>query len=130
MAENEGARGSDESLKLAVAISLLRSKVLKNVKESSALSPSQSDALLRSKRKAKERKQEILRLREDLKDAQVRFKERRRRVGSSSSSSQQRLSLGLIEEDETEQLRASVDFLVELCGSVSPVRMLHYFSTF
>ncbi|XP_020231276.1 protein MULTIPOLAR SPINDLE 1 [Cajanus cajan] len=169
MGENEDARRSDESLKLAVAISLLRSKVMKHAKESSALSPSQSDALLRWKRKAKERKQEILRLREDLKDSQdaphydlfpesaackcyffdnfgelsakhhgtasesrfndvlrrrflrqVRFKERRRRVGSSSSS-QQRLSLGLIEEDETEQLRASVDFLVELCGSVSPV---------
>ncbi|KAG5101769.1 hypothetical protein JHK84_046738 [Glycine max] len=170
MAENEDARRSDESLKLALAISLLRSKVLKSVKESSALSPSQSDALLRCKRKAKERKQEILRLREDLKDAQdashcdlfpesaackcyffdnfgelspkhhgtafdnrfsdvlrrrflrqVRFKERRRRVGSSSSSSQQRNSLGLIEEDETEQLRASVDFLVEICDSVSSV---------
>ncbi|XP_061347531.1 protein MULTIPOLAR SPINDLE 1 [Gastrolobium bilobum] len=160
---------NDESLKLAVAISLLRSKVLKNIKDPNALSPSQSDALLRWKRKAKERKQEILRLREDLKEAQdtshcdlfpesasckcyffdnsgelspkhhgngshgrfndvlrrrflrqVRFKERRKRVGSSSSS-HQRLSLGLIEEDETEQLRASVDFLVELCDSVSPV---------
>ncbi|KAK7265174.1 hypothetical protein RJT34_32790 [Clitoria ternatea] len=167
MGEDGGARTSDESLKLAVAISLLRSKALKTTKDSSALSPSQSDALLRWKRKAKERKQEILRLREDLKDAQdvlhcdlfpesasckcyffdnfgelspkhhatgfdtrfsdvlrrrflrqVRFNERRRRV--SSSSSQQRLSSGLI-DDETEQLRASVDFLVELCGSVSPV---------
>ena len=36
---------------------------------------------------------------------------------------------GLTEEDETEQLRASVDFLVELCDSVSPVRVL-YFSIF
>ncbi|KAL9326069.1 hypothetical protein ACSQ67_006714 [Phaseolus vulgaris] len=172
MAEKEDARGSDESLKLAVAISLLRSKILKNANESSALSPSQSDALLRWKRKAKERKQEVLRLREDLKDAkdashcdlfpesaackcyffdkigevnptvhgtgcdtrfsdvlrrrflrQVRFKERRRKIGSSSpsSSSQQRLSLGLIKEDEAEQLRASVDFLVDLCSSQSPV---------
>ncbi|KAK7347612.1 hypothetical protein VNO80_22148 [Phaseolus coccineus] len=170
MAEKEDARGSDESLKLAVAISLLRSKILKNANESSALSPSQSNALLRWKRKAKERKQEILRLREDLKDAQdashcdlfpetaackcyffdkigevnpkhhgtgcdsrfsdvlrrrflrqVRFKERRRKIGSSSpsSSSQQRLSLGLIKEDEAEQLRASVDFLVDLCSSLS-----------
>ncbi|CAJ1944856.1 unnamed protein product [Sphenostylis stenocarpa] len=171
MAEKEAASGKDESLKLAVAISLLRSKILKNANESSALSPSQSDALLRWKRKAKERKQEILRLREDLKDAQdashcdlfpesaackcyffdnfgelnpkhhgtgcdnrfsdvlqrrflrqVRFKERRRIIDSSASSSgQQRLSLGLIKEDETEQLRASVDFLVELCSSPSPV---------
>jgi len=53
MAEKEDARGSDESLKLAVAISLLRSKILKNANESSALSPSQSDALLRWKRKVK-----------------------------------------------------------------------------
>ncbi|XP_017411702.1 protein MULTIPOLAR SPINDLE 1 [Vigna angularis] len=169
MAEKEDARGNDESLKLAVAISLLRSKILKNANESSALSPSQSNALLRWKRKAKERKQEILRLREDLKDAQdashcdlfpesaackcyffdnfgegnpkhhgtgcdsrfsdvlrrrflrqVRFKERRRKIGSPSSS-QQRLSLDLIKEDEAEQLRASVDFLVDLCSSLSPV---------
>ena len=28
-------------------------------------------------------------------------------------------------EDETEQLRASVDFLVELSDTVSPVRLLH-----
>ncbi|RYR76856.1 hypothetical protein Ahy_A01g001383 isoform B [Arachis hypogaea] len=163
MAEKEG--GNDESLKLAVAISLLRSKVLNNNNEPGAPS---NDAL-RWKRKAKERKQEILRLREDLNEAldashcdlfpasasckcyffdnlgqlnpnqhgsgsdarfndvlrrrflrQVRFKERRRRVGSSSSS-KQRLTLGLTEEDETEQLKASVDFLVDLCDSVSPV---------
>ncbi|XP_057761341.1 protein MULTIPOLAR SPINDLE 1 isoform X3 [Arachis stenosperma] len=160
MAEKEG--GNDESLKLAVAISLLRSKVLNNNNEPGAPS---NDAL-RWKRKAKERKQEILRLREDLNEAldashcdlfpasasckcyffdnlgqlnpnqhgsvsdarfndvlrrrflrQVRFKERRRRVGSSSSS-KQRLTLGLTEEDETEQLKASVDFLVDLCDSV------------
>ncbi|MED6107336.1 hypothetical protein PIB30_012985 [Stylosanthes scabra] len=159
MAENEG--GNDESLKLAVAISLLRSKVLNGSKDPGA---SSNDAL-RWKRKAKERKQEILKLREDLNEAldashcdlfpasasckcyffdnlgqlnpnqhgsgsdarfndvlrrrflrQVRFKERRRRVGSSSS--QQRLILGLSEEDETEQLKASVDFLVDLCDSV------------
>ncbi|XP_004508234.2 protein MULTIPOLAR SPINDLE 1 isoform X2 [Cicer arietinum] len=167
MAEGGNAGASDESLKLAVAISLLRSKFMKNIKDCNAISPSQSDTLLRWKRKAKERKQEILRLREDLKESQdashcdlfpenasckcyffgslgelnpkhhvndsenrfndvlrrrflrqVRFKERRRRVGSSS---QQRLSLGLIEEDETEQLKASVDFLVELCETVSAV---------
>ncbi|WJX15376.1 hypothetical protein P8452_05524 [Trifolium repens] len=28
---------------------------------------------------------------------------------------------GLVEEDETEQLKASVDYLVELCETVSPV---------
>ncbi|XP_045812924.1 protein MULTIPOLAR SPINDLE 1 isoform X1 [Trifolium pratense] len=167
-AGNRNTAASDESIKLAVAVSLLRSKFIEN---SNAISPSQSEALLRWKRKAKERKQEILRLREDLKETQdashcdlfpenasckcyffdnlgqlspkrdgndssnnrfndvlrrrflrqVRFKERRRRIGSSSSSSQQRISLGLAEEDETEQLKASVDFLVELCETVSSV---------
>ncbi|PNX76803.1 multipolar spindle 1 [Trifolium pratense] len=139
-AGNRNTAASDESIKLAVAVSLLRSKFIEN---SNAISPSQSEALLRWKRKAKERKQEILRLREDLKETQdashcdlfpenasckcyffdnlgqlspkrdgndssnnrfndvlrrrflrqVRFKERRRRIGSSSSSSQQRISL-------------------------------------
>lgn len=172
MAEGGNGATRDESMKLAIAISLLRSKFIKNTKHSSnAISPSQSENLLRWKRKAKERKQEILRLKEDLKETQdaashcdlfpesasckcyffdnlgklspkhdrndsnnrfndvlrrrflrqVRFKERRRRIGSSSSSTQQRLSLGLVEEDETEQLKASVDFLVELCETVSPV---------
>ncbi|XP_022755336.1 protein MULTIPOLAR SPINDLE 1 isoform X3 [Durio zibethinus] len=55
---------NDESLKLAVAISLLRSKFLQHHP-----SPSQTDAL-KWKRKAKERKQEILRLRDDLKEAE------------------------------------------------------------
>jgi len=53
MAEKEDGRGSEESLKLAVAISLLRSKILKNANESNALSPSQSNALLRWKRKVR-----------------------------------------------------------------------------
>ncbi|CAL0330416.1 unnamed protein product [Lupinus luteus] len=166
MADGEGG-GSDESVKLAIALSVLRSKVLKSRNDAS---PSQSHSL-RWKLKAKERKQEILRLREDLREAldaaassnsdlfpqtasckcyffhnlgqfnpnsypshtrfndvlrrrflrQVHFKERRRRIESSSSSSQQRISFGLSEEDETEQLRASVDFLVEFCESSSPV---------
>ncbi|KAJ1404410.1 hypothetical protein SESBI_26608 [Sesbania bispinosa] len=61
------ANPNDGSLKLAIAVSLLRSKLLKNTKESSVLSPSQSKALCRWKQKAKERKQEILSLGEDLK---------------------------------------------------------------
>ncbi|KAI5414762.1 hypothetical protein KIW84_040286 [Lathyrus oleraceus] len=175
MAEGETTAAKDESMKLAIAISLLRSKFMKNSKQCNAISPSQSETLLRWKRKAKERKQEILRLREDLKESQdashcdlfpenasckcyffdnlgelspkhhflwrhafespidvedlvyvVRFKERRRRIGSSSSSSQQRLCLGLAEEEDTEQLKASVDFLVELCETVLPVNVLHY----
>ena len=52
MAEKEGASASDESLKLAVAISLLRSKVLNSRKEPSASSPSESDAF-RWKRKVR-----------------------------------------------------------------------------
>ncbi|KAF7806542.1 protein MULTIPOLAR SPINDLE 1 [Senna tora] len=165
MAESTSVR-NDESLKLAIAISLLRSKAQQNRKEPNSLAPSQSDAL-RWKRKAKERKQEILRLTQDLKDAQdasqcdlfpesasckcyffdnlgessalnignssdsrfndilrrrflrqVRFKERSRRLGSSS---QRRPTFGSTIEDEIEQLRSSVDFLVELCDTVSPV---------
>ncbi|XP_019441734.1 PREDICTED: uncharacterized protein LOC109346562 [Lupinus angustifolius] len=165
MADGDGG-GSDESVKLAIALSVLRSKVLKTTNDAS---PSQSHSL-RWKLKAKERKQEILRLREDLREAldatassnsdlfpqtasckcyffhnlgqlnpnpnpshtrfndvlrrrflrQVHFKERRRRI-ESSFSSQQRISFGLTEEDETEQLRASVDFLVEFCESSSHV---------
>ncbi|XP_054821049.1 protein MULTIPOLAR SPINDLE 1 isoform X3 [Prosopis cineraria] len=165
MPESTGVK-DDESLKLAIAISLLRSKAQQKRKEPNTLAPSPSDAL-RWKHKAKERKQELLRLREDLKEAQdasqcelfpesasckcyffdnlgessgkkvanssvsrfndvlrrrflrqVRFKERRRRVGSSS---QRRRTFGSTVEDETEQLRSSVDFLVELCETVSPV---------
>lgn len=51
MAEGGNAGASDESLKLAVAISLLRSKFMKNIKDCNAISPSQSDTLLRWKRK-------------------------------------------------------------------------------
>ncbi|XVF34375.1 hypothetical protein REPUB_Repub18cG0053900 [Reevesia pubescens] len=148
----------DESLKLAVAISLLRSKFLHN--------HPQSDAL-KWKRKAKERKQEILRLKDDLKEAedasqcdlfpqtasckcyffdnlgklspnrlgdasdrrfndvlrrrflrQVRLRERRKTAGSSN----ERRPLGFSDEHKAEQLSASVDFLVELCNTSSPVQ--------
>ncbi|KAI4344303.1 hypothetical protein L6164_011547 [Bauhinia variegata] len=158
----EGGGANDQTLKLAVAISLLRSKAQQTRKDPNVLGPSQSDAL-RWKRKAKERKQELLKLTEDLKEhldasqcdlfpesaackcyffdnlgklspnrngngcdsrfndvlrrrflRQVRFEERRKRAGSSS---QHRPCLGLTEDDETEQLRASVDFLVELCDT-------------
>ncbi|KAL5547541.1 hypothetical protein UlMin_002772 [Ulmus minor] len=148
-AANAGA--DEQAIKLAVAISFLRSKFLQQSYSSSS-DPSQSDAL-RWKQKAKERKQKIFRLREDFNNAedasefdlfpqnaackcyffdrlgnlsptkisdgsdrrfndmlrsrflrQVRFKERRRRRRTGGS-----------------QLRASVDFLVELCDTVSPV---------
>ncbi|PRQ46100.1 hypothetical protein RchiOBHm_Chr2g0085451 [Rosa chinensis] len=154
----------DESLRMAVAISLLRSKLLQKQSHSS---PSQNSDALRWKRKAKERKQELLRLRRDLKEAEdashcdlfpqsasckcyffdnlgklspnrlpeasqcrfndvlrrrflrhVRFKERRRRTGGSC----QRYHFSdMNSEDEMELLRASVDFLVELCETSSPV---------
>ncbi|KAL4654410.1 hypothetical protein ACB092_01G376300 [Castanea dentata] len=157
----------DESLKFALALSLLRSKLHQNQPPPPS-NLSDSDAL-RWKRKAKERKQEILRLREDLKEAedasqcdlfpksasckcyffdnlgklspkrlevedgsdrrfndvlrrrffrQVRSKERRRRT---NGSIQRRQLSDLNADDETEQLRASVDFLVELCDTVSNV---------
>jgi len=52
MAEGGNGATSDESMKLAIAISLLRSKFIKNTKHSSnAISPSQSENLLRWKRK-------------------------------------------------------------------------------
>ncbi|TYG38833.1 hypothetical protein ES288_D13G255100v1 [Gossypium darwinii] len=85
----------EEPLKLAVAISLLRSKFLQRHPPP----PSLSDDALKWKRKAKERKQEILKLKDDLKEAE-----------------------GFSDEDQAEQLRASVDFLVELCSSSSPVQ--------
>ncbi|XP_012464544.1 protein MULTIPOLAR SPINDLE 1 isoform X2 [Gossypium raimondii] len=56
----------EEPLKLAVAISLLRSKFLQRHPPP----PSLSDDALKWKRKAKERKQEILKLKDDLKEAE------------------------------------------------------------
>ncbi|EFH40793.1 hypothetical protein ARALYDRAFT_918971 [Arabidopsis lyrata subsp. lyrata] len=65
----------EESLRLAIAVSLLRSKI-QNHQSSSSTSrcdvPSESDAL-RWKQKAKERKKEIIRLQEDLKEAESAF---------------------------------------------------------
>ncbi|XP_035541552.1 protein MULTIPOLAR SPINDLE 1 isoform X3 [Juglans regia] len=49
----------------------------------------------------------------------VRFKERRR--GAGASIQRRQFSVLNTEDEETEQLRASVDFLVELCDTVSPV---------
>ncbi|WCJ30122.1 multipolar spindle 1 [Euphorbia peplus] len=156
---------ADQSLKLAVAISLLRSKLLQ--KKTSSPKPPESDSL-RWKRKAKERKQELIRFREDLKEAedtssrsdlfsqtasckcyfynnlgklspkvdgdcsdrrfddvlrrrflrQVRYKERRRKDGPNRG---RRIS-DLSSEDELEQLKASVDFLVDLHDTASHVQ--------
>ncbi|CAK9315088.1 unnamed protein product [Citrullus colocynthis] len=163
----------DQSLKLAIAISLLRSKAIQNQQHQhppTVSSPSSSDSdALRWKRKAKERKQELIRLRENLKQAealdashddlfsqnatckcfffdnlgklnskrledatdrrfndvlrrrflrQVRYRERRRRADNAVN--RKRL-LDFNEDDEVERLQASVDFLVELCDTYSPV---------
>ncbi|KAL5547548.1 hypothetical protein UlMin_002779 [Ulmus minor] len=65
-AANDGA--DEQAIKLAVAISFLLSKFVQQ-SDSSSSDPSQSDAL-RWRQKAKERKQGILRLREDLNNAE------------------------------------------------------------
>ncbi|KAG6772237.1 hypothetical protein POTOM_023637 [Populus tomentosa] len=164
----------DQSLKLAVAISLLRSKLLQKQPPPPppppppSNPPSETD-VLRWKRKAKERKQELLRLREDLREAedasqcdlfpqtalckcyffdnlgklspkpvgdgsdrrfndilrrrfirQVRIKERRKRINNSNIKL--RFS-DIYSKNEAEQLRAAVDFLVELCDTTSPARV-------
>ncbi|KDP38699.1 hypothetical protein JCGZ_04052 [Jatropha curcas] len=160
---------SYQSLKLAVAISLLRSKLLQRQSPLPDSRP-ESDAL-RWKRKAKERKQELLRLREELKEAedashyelfpqnasckcyffdnsgklslkqdgdgsdrrfddvlrrrflrQVRLKERRKTGGPK----QQLKFSDFNNEDAAEQLRASIDFLVELCDTASPVQEANF----
>ncbi|KAF8102552.1 hypothetical protein N665_0198s0252 [Sinapis alba] len=165
----------EESLRLAIAVSLLRSKIRnrlstslcdapsetdplrwqqKNRRSSSSTSrgdapPSESDAL-RWKQKAEERKKEIIRLQEDLKDAETNasckcyffdnlgelsgrrigeaseprfnFALRRRflriartRGRRKSTRPSQRLRLSEPEyEEEAEQLRISIDFLLEL----------------
>ncbi|XVE98601.1 hypothetical protein REPUB_Repub03eG0120300 [Reevesia pubescens] len=96
---------NDGSLKLAVAIFFLRSKLLHH----NTPPHSEFDAL-KWKRKANERKQEILRLRDYLKEAEVRLRERSKTTGSSKNWR----ALGFSDDDQAEQLKASVDFLVEL----------------
>ncbi|CAN1328623.1 Protein MULTIPOLAR SPINDLE 1 [Linum perenne] len=170
-AQNGTAASSrEESLKLALAISLVRSKLINSQKPP----PPRSDAL-RWKRKAKDRKQEIIRLREDLKEAedasskcdlfpqtaackcylfddlgklrseyagdgsdsrfkdvlrrrffrQVRTKQRRRK--RDNPNLRLRFPVELNSEDEVDQFRASVDFLVELCdGTASPAEEAHF----
>lgn len=168
---SEEQRGADSSLKLAVAMSLLRSKLAAAPPPPPPPSRSSPDHSTNEwKLKAKKRKQELLRLREDLRLAednsncdlfpkyaackcyffdnlgeltspnrslngsdwrfndvllrrflrQVRLNERRRRKDGS------RKELWLSDynsEDETEQLRSSVDFLVELCDSAAPEKI-------
>ncbi|CAK9168876.1 unnamed protein product [Ilex paraguariensis] len=80
--EQQTKADQNQSLKLAIAMALLRSKLIQNQKPPppppptttdfqpfSSPAPSQPQGL-KWKRKAKERKQEILRLKEDLKEAE------------------------------------------------------------
>ncbi|XP_059292584.1 protein MULTIPOLAR SPINDLE 1-like isoform X1 [Lycium ferocissimum] len=153
---------SDESLKLAVAMAIVRSNLL-HKSPAPPPQPSSSVDALKWKQKAKERKREILRLKEDLKVAedgsqcdiypksasckcyffdklgstrigdgsdqrfsdvlrrrflrQVRIKERKTR--RTDDSLLQRIS-ERDSENNVEQLSASVDFLLELCDTISP----------
>ncbi|XP_048227493.1 protein MULTIPOLAR SPINDLE 1 [Ricinus communis] len=158
---------NDQSLKLAVAISLLRSKLLQKQKPPLSGDPPPESDVTRWKRKAKERKQQLFRLREDLKEAedasrcdlssqgasckcffydnlgklnsdgsdqrfndvlrrrflrQVRLKGRKRTDGSN----QRQRFPDFSSEDEAEQLRASIDFLVDLCDTASPVQEANF----
>lgn len=67
---------SDESFKLAIAMALVRSKLLHKPPAATPVPPSScpplshSDDAVKWKQKAKERKREILRLKEDLKVAE------------------------------------------------------------
>ncbi|KAK3016726.1 hypothetical protein RJ639_007447 [Escallonia herrerae] len=109
---------SSQSLKLAIAMALFKSKLLQKPLAADP-PPSSSVDAHKWKQKAKQRKQEILRLKQDLTEAEVRLKERKRRRGAGSAE-QRRFSVEEYNgEDEMEQLRASVDFLVELCDTVS-----------
>ncbi|XP_010536971.1 PREDICTED: uncharacterized protein LOC104811831 isoform X2 [Tarenaya hassleriana] len=65
----EAEASPEEPLKLAIAVSLLRSRILNRLSSSRPGVPSEADAF-RWKHKAKERKREIIRLREDLKETE------------------------------------------------------------
>ncbi|GMH16609.1 hypothetical protein Nepgr_018450 [Nepenthes gracilis] len=163
------ATSSDESMKLAIAMALLRSKLVQKPPPTSSSSSSipLSDAQ-RWKRKAKDRKREILRLKEDIKELEdglhcdlypqsasckcyffnnlgklspkqitescdhrlndvlhrrflrrVRLHERRKR--RANDSIQHLIFSGFNSEDEMEQLKVSVDFLVDICNKDRPV---------
>ncbi|KAL2482864.1 multipolar spindle 1 [Forsythia ovata] len=167
---------ANQNLKLAIAMGILKYKRLQKPNDGDPQPPcnnaSESDAIV-WKRKAKERKAEILRLKEDLRLAedgiqydafpqsvsckcyffdnfgelspklsndgsesnQRRFNDvlRRRFLRQVRLSERKRRRLGGLtdrscisdyaSENELEQLRASVDFLVELCETVSPLRV-------
>ncbi|KAJ4911135.1 multipolar spindle 1 [Raphanus sativus] len=138
----------EESLKLAIAVSLLRSKIQKRRSSSSTLrcnSSSKTDAL-RWKHKAKERKKEIIRLQEDLKDAESgshcdlfpanasckcyffdnlgefsgrRFGEEASEPRFNLVLRRRFLRLGPVYEEEAEHLKISIDFLLELAEADS-----------
>ncbi|KAK4415190.1 protein MULTIPOLAR SPINDLE 1 [Sesamum alatum] len=170
---NQANGDLNPSLKLAIAVAIAESRRRQKLPppppaaSTAACDNSESDAI-KWKRKAKQRKEEILRLKEDLKIAedgvhqdvfpqhvsckcyfydnlgqlspkhesdqkrsrdvlrrrflrQVRLRERKRsrRDGSLLGSSIPVAEIAI--ENEMEQLRASVDFLVELCETSSPL---------
>ncbi|KAF5956747.1 hypothetical protein HYC85_003972 [Camellia sinensis] len=154
--EEQAKTDSNTSLKLAITMALLRSKLLQKLPpppppppphlHHPSASPSSQSTSQKWKRKAKDRKQELLRLKEDLKQAEDNsqcdlfpqsascvcyFFDKLGELNPNRflDSSDRRfndvlrrrfLRQGCNSEDETEQLRASVDFLVELCESVCP----------
>ncbi|CAI9787423.1 unnamed protein product [Fraxinus pennsylvanica] len=167
---------ANQHLKLAIAMAILKYKRLQKPNDGDPQLPcnnaSESD-VIKWKQKAKERKAEILRLKEDLRLAedgiqydvfpqsasckcyffdtfgelspklsddgsesnQWRFKDvlRRRFLRQVRLCERKRKRLGGLteqtcisdyaSENELEQLRASIDFLVELCETVSPLRV-------
>ncbi|EYU35353.1 hypothetical protein MIMGU_mgv1a026399mg [Erythranthe guttata] len=151
----------DPSLKLALALAIVKTRRRQKLPSSSAATAaaaaaaangdsqgisgdnSKSDAI-KWKTKAKQRKEEILRLKEDLKIAEdgvyhdvfpqnvsckCYFYDNLGQLSPKSEYDQQRIGDVLRRrflrqdtaiESEMEQLRASVDFLVELCETSSP----------
>ncbi|KAI3990631.1 hypothetical protein MKX01_022931 [Papaver californicum] len=127
---------SDPSLKFAIAIALMQSKLLKKSTDRTSSSSSSGSDAQRWKTKAKVRKQEILKLKQELKELeashnhgfdevlrrrflrQVRLVERNKRP---CTSIRRKHDLELNAEDQIEQLSTSADFLVEQCKTLDHV---------
>uniref|UniRef100_A0A803MFC9 Protein MULTIPOLAR SPINDLE 1 n=1 Tax=Chenopodium quinoa TaxID=63459 RepID=A0A803MFC9_CHEQI len=90
------AMNSNESMKIAIAMALLRSKLLSQPHSSLSSSASRT---FHWKQKAKNRKQEIQRLSDELKRLEEYYKEK-----------------------EVEKLKISAEFLVDLCETTSMVK--------
>ncbi|KAJ6406961.1 hypothetical protein OIU84_010469 [Salix udensis] len=111
----------DQSLKLAVAISLLRSKLLRKQPPPPprpSNPPSETDAL-RWKRKAERAKTRTSSTERRSQGKPKILHKRRKRINNSNIK---RFS-DIYSKNEAEQLRAAVDFLLELCDTTSPGRV-------